>query len=167
MYNGAVAMSKAGVKYYDVHLHTAQIMTQGLTDLGWMKGNVKESVAARAFTVFFPHGLGHMLGLDVHDMENFGEEYVGYSEDFKKSTEFGLRSLRLGKELQAGYVITIEPGIYVIPELIDKRMREGAFKEFINYDLLQDHLDFGGIRLEDDYLVQEDGVRILGADNIS
>lgn len=166
MYDGAVSMSKSGVKYYDVHLHTAKIMTQGLIDLGWMKGNADEAIAAGAFTVFFPHGLGHMLGLDVHDMENFGEEYVGYSESFLKSTEFGLRSLRLGKELQEGYVITIEPGIYVIPELIEQRMREGLYTEFINYEVLQKNMDFGGIRIEDDYLVEENGVRILGSDNI-
>lgn len=166
MYDGAVDMSKAGTRYYDVHMHTARIMTEGLIDIGWMKGNVDDAIAEGAFTVFFPHGLGHMLGLDVHDMENFGEEYVGYTESFKKSTNFGLRSLRLGKELEEGYVITIEPGIYVIPELIEQRQRQGVFMDFINYDALKDNLGFGGIRLEDDYLVLSDGVRILGSDQI-
>jgi len=166
MYDGAVAMSKVGVKYLDVHLHAARIMVSGLIDIGWMRGNVDDALAVGAFTVFFPHGLGHMLGLDVHDMENFGEEYVGYTDTLKKSTEFGLRSLRLGRELQAGFVITIEPGIYMIPELISQRGREGLFKDFINYETINKNLDFGGIRIEDDYLVQESGVRILGDDTI-
>ena len=131
-----------------------------------MKGDIDQSLQERAFTVFFPHGLGHMLGLDVHDMENLGEEHVGYTDSFKKSTEFGLRSLRLGKELRTGYVITIEPGIYMIPELIAQRARQGMFKDFINYDVLEANQNFGGIRLEDDYLVQENDVRILGADNV-
>ena len=162
MYDHAAAISKAGVKYYDVHLDVARVMVRGLIELGWMKGDVDEAIASGAFTLFFPHGLGHMLGLDVHDMENFGEEYVGYTETFKKSKEFGLRSLRLGRELQKGFVITIEPGIYVIPELIAKRQSENLYTDSINYEALNKHLDFGGIRIEDDYLVENEGVRILG-----
>lgn len=162
MYDHAVDISKEGIKYYDVHLAVAKEMVKGLKELGWMKGDVEGAIDSGAFTLFFPHGLGHMLGLDVHDMENFGEEYVGYTDTFKKSTEFGLRSLRLGRKLESGFVITIEPGIYVIPELIAKRKSEGLYTDFINYELLSEHLDFGGIRIEDDYLVQKNGVRILG-----
>lgn len=166
MYDTAVELSKAGIKNYDVHISAARIMVEGLLDIGWMKGSIDDAITSGAFTVFFPHGLGHMLGLDVHDMENFGEEYVGYTESFTKSTEFGLRSLRLGKELESGYVITIEPGVYVIPELIEQRKRQGLFEDNINYQLVEQHLDFGGIRIEDDYLVMPEGVRILGSDNI-
>lgn len=167
MYDRAAEISKAGIRYYDVHLETARVMVKGLKALGWMKGDEEEAISSGAFTLFFPHGLGHMLGLDVHDMENFGEEYVGYTETFTKSTEFGLKSLRLGRELQSGFVITIEPGIYVIPELIAKRKSENLYKDFINYELLEKHLSFGGVRIEDDYLIREDEARILGQDSLS
>ena len=127
-----------------------------------MKGNPKEAVAAGAHSLFFPHGLGHMIGMDVHDMENLGEIYVGYAKPEDKSKEFGLKSLRLGKTLETGFCLTIEPGIYVIPELIDKFQAEGLHKSFINYEVVNRHRDFGGIRLEDDFLVTDDGCRRLG-----
>ena len=112
--------------------------------------------------MFFQCGLGHLIGLDVHDMENFGEEYIGYTVDLKKSDEFGLKSLRLGKALQEGYTVTIEPGLYLIPELMDKKKAEGLHRDFINYDLLEKFRDFGGIRLEDNFVIRKDGAELLG-----
>jgi Xaa-Pro aminopeptidase len=161
-YEQAVELCKSGSYFRDIHLATARKMSEGLKELGWMKGNIDEAVAAGAHTLFFQHGLGHMLGLDVHDMENLGEEYVGYTEDYVKSTDFGLRSLRLGKQLETGNVFTIEPGIYLIPQLIVKFRAEGKFKEFINYDKVWENKNFGGIRLEDDYVLESNGVRKLG-----
>jgi len=155
-------MSKPDIYYRDVHLEAARVITQGLKDMGWMKGNVEAAVAAGAHTLFFQHGLGHMMGLDVHDMENLGEVNVGYDETIQKSTEFGLRSLRLGRQLQAGNVITIEPGLYVIPELIDKFEAEGKHSDYINYDVVNKNRDAGGIRIENDYVVTADGVEVLG-----
>ena len=115
--------------------------------------------------MFFPHGLGHLIGLDVHDMENFGEEHIGYTSTLKKSTQFGLKSLRLGKELDAGNVITIEPGIYFIPELIDKFGAEKKFVDFIDYNLLETYRNTGGIRIEDDFHITNNGAVMLGGDN--
>lgn len=162
MYREGAERSKVGVRYLDVHLHTAKVLVDGLKDIGLMKGNTEEAVAAGAHAIFFPHGLGHMMGLDVHDMENFGEEFIGYTDTLKKSTQFGLRSLRLGKELESGNVITIEPGIYFIPELIDKFEAEGKFKDFINYDVLNSKRNLGGIRIEDDFLITDTGIEMLG-----
>ncbi|MCB0839528.1 MAG: M24 family metallopeptidase, partial [Bacteroidetes bacterium] len=115
-----------------------------------------------AHALFFPHGLGHMMGLDVHDMEDLGEQYVGYTDTMTKSSQFGLKSLRLGRELKPGFVLTIEPGIYFIPALIDKWKSEGLHADFINYSALESYRDFGGIRIEDDYLITENGRRLLG-----
>lgn len=163
-YNQAVSMIAPGVKFLDLHLAACKKLVEGLTALGWMKGNAEEAVAAGAHTLFFQCGLGHMIGLDVHDMENLGEHYVGYGVGQKKSTVFGLKSLRLGRALEVGYCVTIEPGIYVIPALIDKFKSEGLYQDFINYEILNKHRDFGGIRVEDDYVVTEDGYRKLGDD---
>jgi len=127
-----------------------------------MKGDVKEAVAAGAHALFFQCGLGHMLGLDVHDMENLGEQYVGYTDDLKKSTVFGLKSLRLGKPLETDFVITVEPGLYFIPELMDMWKAENKHASFINYNKLDAFRNFGGIRIEDDVLVTATGNRILG-----
>jgi Xaa-Pro aminopeptidase len=127
-----------------------------------MKGDAQEAVAAGAHTLFFQCGLGHMMGLDVHDMENLGEAYVGYTEDLKKSTEFGLKSLRLGRALEAGFVLTVEPGLYFIPELIDLWTAEKKHAQFINYTKVQEFKGFGGIRIEDDYLITKTGSRLLG-----
>jgi len=127
-----------------------------------MKGDITDAVAQGATALFFPHGLGHQIGLDVHDMEDLGEDYVGYSEHIKRSELFGTAYLRLGRELEEGFVLTVEPGIYFIPELIDQWQSEGKFKEFINYEKLAAYRDFSGIRIEDNVLITENGHRVLG-----
>jgi len=153
---------RPAVPYRDIHRDAARIITLGLMDLGLMKGNVEEAVDAGAHAMFFPHGLGHMMGLDVHDMEGLGENHVGYSEEIKRSDQFGTAYLRLGKRLESGYVITVEPGIYFIPALIDRWRSEGKFTEYINYEKVELYKDFGGIRIEDDILVTDIGSRVLG-----
>lgn len=158
----SIAVSRPGILYRDVHLNAARIIAEGLKDVGLMKGDVAEAVALGAHALFFPHGLGHMLGLDVHDMENIGEKYVGYDHTMSRSTQFGLSALRMAKKLEPGYVVTDEPGIYFIPALIDQWRAESRFTEFINYDLLETYKDFGGIRIEDDILITQDGCRVLG-----
>jgi len=165
MYTEAASISNAGMKYVDIHLHAARVLVDGLKDIGLMKGDTHEAVNEGAHAMFFQHGLGHLMGLDVHDMENFGEENIGYSDAVKKSTQFGLKSLRLGKELEVGNVITIEPGIYFIPELIDKFQAENRFEVFINYDKLNGLRDLGGIRIEDDFLITADGAHMLGGNS--
>lgn len=159
----AIAALKPGVPYRDIHLLAATKITEGLKGIGLMKGNTADAVAEGAHALFFPHGLGHMMGLDVHDMEDLGENFVGYTDQIKRSEQFGLRSLRLGRELEPGFVLTVEPGIYFIPELIQKWQTEGIATEFINYEALSDYLDFGGVRIEDDVLITEDGYSVLGA----
>ncbi|WP_335965464.1 M24 family metallopeptidase [Galbibacter sp. PAP.153] len=160
----AVQMLQPGTLFKAVHLAACTEIVEGLTNLGLMRGNAEAAVEAGAHTLFYPHGLGHMIGLDVHDMENLGEEYVGYDTTVKKSKEFGLKSLRLGKSLKQGFVVTIEPGIYFIPELFHHwKSTNHPCSEFLNYDKISSYLDFGGIRIEDEYLVHEDGGRLLGA----
>lgn len=154
---------KPGIPYRDIHLQAARIMADGLKDLGLMKGDMDAAVAEGAHALFFPHGLGHMLGLDVHDMEDLGEAYVGYSDTIKRSEQFGLSALRLGRELEPGFVLTVEPGLYFIPELIDQWQQTGKFKAFINYDKVAAYRDFSGVRIEDNVLITEGGARILGA----
>lgn len=153
---------KPGVKYKDVHLLAAKKMTEGLKELDLMKGDADEAVAAGAHTLFFPHGLGHMMGLDVHDMEDLGEDYVGYSDTVKRSDQFGTAYLRLGRELEQGFVITVEPGCYFIPELIDKWKAEKKYTDFINYDKVESYKDFGGVRIEDDVLITDKSFSVLG-----
>ncbi len=160
--NAATAMAKPGITYQQVHLHCAKVIASGLKDLGLMTGNVDEAVAAGAHAFFFPHGLGHMMGLDVHDMENLGQMYVGYDEVTRPIDQFGTAYLRMGRRLEPGFVITNEPGIYFIPELYEKWKKEGRHTGFINYDKVKEYLDFGGIRLEDDILITEGGARVLG-----
>lgn len=162
----AIEAVKPGMNFRDIHLQAAFNIVSGLNEIGLMHGNPEDAVNYGAHTLFFPHGLGHMLGLDVHDMEGLGEDYVGYDESVQRSDEFGLKYLRLAKTLQPGYVFTIEPGIYFIPELIDMWKEENKFGEFINYDMVLDYKDFGGIRIEDDILVTEDGYRVLGSNPI-
>jgi len=159
----AINAVKPEISNKEIHLNAARDIAAGLIDLGLMFGNPDEAVNAGAHTLFFPHGLGHMLGLDVHDMEGLGEEYVGYDETVERSEEFGLKYLRFAKALQVGNVFTIEPGIYFIPELIDKWKTQNHLTEFINYDMLEEYKDFGGIRIEDDVIVTEDGGRVLGS----
>ena len=158
----SIASLKPGITYRSVHLEAARIIAEGLRDLGLMKGDMNAAVAAGAHALFFPHGLGHMIGLDVHDMEDLGEDLVGYDETVKRSDQFGLAYLRLGRELKNGFVITVEPGIYFIPELIDQWKAEGKFKDFLNYDKIESYKDFGGIRIEDNVLINESGHQILG-----
>jgi Xaa-Pro aminopeptidase len=157
-----IAAMKPGIPYRDIHLLAARIIATGLKDLGLMTGDVDEAVAQGAHALFFPHGLGHMMGMDVHDMEGLGENYVGYDDEVQRSDQFGLAFLRLGRRLQPGFVLTDEPGIYFIPSLIDLWRKEGKFKEFINYDRVETYKDFGGIRIEDDILITDDGYRVLG-----
>ena len=157
-----IPMMKPGVKYFDIHMQACRIITQGLQDLGIMKGNIEDSLANGAHAMFMPHGLGHMMGLDVHDMEDLGQIYVGYDEKIRPVDQFGTAYLRLGKELKPGFVLTDEPGCYFIPELIDKWYKEGINKEFINFDKVNEYRDFGGIRIEDDILITETGSKILG-----
>jgi Xaa-Pro aminopeptidase len=160
--NDSIEAIKPGVKNIDIHLKAASIISDGLKNLGLMKGDTNEAVKKGAHALFFPHGLGHMMGLDVHDMENLGEDLVGYDKEVKRSDQFGLAYLRLGKKLQPGYVLTIEPGIYFIPELIRSWQKEKKFEEFIDYNRLGDYIEFGGIRIEDNIVVTEDGHKIIG-----
>ncbi|MFP4082696.1 MAG: aminopeptidase P family protein [Candidatus Aminicenantes bacterium] len=153
---------KPGVRFRDIHIKASKIITSGLKDLGMIKGEVEEAVKQGAHALFFPHGLGHMVGLDVHDMENLGEDLVGYDEKTKRSDQFGLAYLRFARELHPGFVMTVEPGIYFIPALIDKWASEKRFTQFIDYEKVDGYRDFGGIRIEDNVLVTEDGYRVLG-----
>ncbi|NHZ86966.1 MAG: M24 family metallopeptidase [Planctomycetia bacterium] len=158
----AIKAIKPGVKYLDIHLLTARIIAEGLKKLGLMKGDVDSAVKAGAHALFFPHGLGHMMGLDVHDMEDLGENYIGYDDKIKRSDQFGLAYLRFAKELQVGHVITVEPGIYFIPQLIKQWQSENKFEEFINYKKVNEYIGFGGVRIEDNILVTKTGYRVLG-----
>lgn len=153
---------KPGVSYKEVHLKCALIIAEGLKSLGLMKGDMKEAVNQGAHAMFFPHGLGHLLGLDVHDLENFGENNFGYDSKIKRSSQFGLKSLRFAKKLVPGIVLTVEPGIYFIPELIDKWKAEKKFTNFINYKKVEEYRKAGGIRIEDDVVVTSKGSRVLG-----
>ncbi len=158
----AIKTAGPGISNRDLHLGACKIIASGLKDLGFMKGDVDEAVAAGAHALFMPHGLGHMMGLDVHDMEALGENYVGYNDEVKRSTQFGLRSLRFALPYKPGHVFTVEPGIYFIPELVAKWKGEGLHREFINYEKVETYLDFGGIRIEDDVLITPSGSRMLG-----
>ncbi|MCE4566597.1 aminopeptidase P family protein [Maribellus sp. CM-23] len=160
--NTATALSKPGVTYLSVHLAACEVLAAGLKDLGLMKGDVKEAVKNGAHAMFLPHGLGHMMGLDVHDMEDLGQIHVGYDDEIRPVDQFGTAYLRMGKRLKPGYVITNEPGCYFIPALIDKWQAEGINKDFINFDKVNEYRDFGGIRLEDDILITENGAEIIG-----
>jgi Xaa-Pro aminopeptidase len=153
---------KPGVSYKDVHLKCALVIAEGLKALGFMKGDMKEAVKEGAHALFFPHGVGHLLGLDVHDLENYGENNFGYDSKVKRSSQFGLKSLRYAKKLVPGIVLTVEPGIYFIPELIDKWKAEKKFTNFINYKKVESFRTAGGIRIEDDALVTGSGSRVLG-----
>ncbi len=162
----AIDFAHPGTTYKEVHLNVCKVLAQGLKDLGLMKGNVDEAVAAGAHALFMPHGLGHMMGLDVHDMEDLGQIYVGYDDEIRPSSQFGLASLRMGRRLQEGFVITDEPGCYFIPALIDKWRAEKMHTDFLNYDAIDTFKDFGGIRLEDDILITKEGSRFLGQKRI-
>ena len=158
----AIEAIKPGNTNKDVHMLAVETIANGLKDLGIMKGNISMAVEKGAHALFMPHGLGHMLGLDVHDMEDLGENFVGYDDEVKRSEIFGTAFLRLGRRYQPGFVLTVEPGCYFIPQLIEKWRSEKRFTDYINYDKVSDYLDFGGIRIEDDILVTETGCRVLG-----
>ncbi len=151
-----------GIAYLDVHLAVCQTLVESLQDLGLMRGDPRQAVAAGAHALFMPHGLGHMLGLDVHDMEDLGEDHVGYDDDVRRSTQFGTSGLRLGRKLQENFTLTVEPGIYFIPRLIEQWKESAHHAEVINYARLTEYPDFGGIRLEDDILITREGNRLLG-----
>ena len=160
-------VAKPGVKYADVHFAVCRLMTDRLKELGLMKGDTEEAVRAGAHAMFLPHGLGHTMGMDVHDMEGLGQIYVGFDEETRPNLEqFGTNCLRMGRKLEPGFVVTDEPGIYFIPHLIDLWKKEGHCKEFLNFDLLETYKDFGGIRIEDDLLITEDGCRFMGSKRI-
>lgn len=158
----SINAAKTGVRYLDVHLGAAKIITEGLKQIGLMKGNTEEAVAAGAHALFFPHGLGHMIGLDVHDLEGLGENNVGYDSTVQRSKQFGTAYLRMARALEPGFVITVEPGIYFIPELIDMWQGEGKHTDFICYDKLDPYRNFTGIRIEDNVLITNDGPVVLG-----
>ena len=160
-HNAAIEALKPGINFKEIHFTAARLIFDGLKDLGFTKGNTEEALEVGAHALFFPCGTGHLMGLDVHDMENLGEQYIGYAGQ-PKSTQFGLKSLRLGRELQPGYVVTIEPGIYFIPELIDLWKGQNKFTDFINYEKVEKYRDFGGTRNEEDILITETGHKILG-----
>jgi len=148
--------------FREVHLHAAHVLTDRLIDIGLMKGDPDAAVEVGAHALFFPHGLGHMLGLDTHDMENLGEDVVGYAPDQERSDQFGLHTLRLARPLKPGFAVTVEPGCYFIPSLIEQWSGTNRHSDFINYDVVSDFVGIGGIRIEDDVLVTQDGARVLG-----
>lgn len=160
--NHATSLIKAGVTYQSIHMEACKVLASHLKDLGLMKGNIDDAVRAGAHAMFMPHGLGHQMGLDVHDMEDLGQIYVGYDNITRPIDQFGTAYLRLGKELREGFVLTNEPGCYFIPALIDQWRAEKTNAEFINFDAVEKYKDFGGIRLEDDILVTKEGNRLMG-----
>ena len=160
-------VARPGVRYMDVHFAVCRMMTERLKELGLMRGDTDEAVRAGAHAMFLPHGLGHMMGMDVHDMEGLGQIHVGFDDETRpRLDQFGTNALRMGRRLEPGFVLTDEPGIYFIPALIDEWRASGHCREFINFDLLETYKDFGGIRIEDDVLVTGDGCRFLGSKRI-
>ena len=159
-------VARPGVKWWDVHFDVCRLMTNRLKELGLMKGDTEEALRAGAHALFLPHGLGHMMGMDVHDMEGLGQTNVGYDDEVRPSSQFGTASLRFARKLEPGFVVTDEPGIYFIPDLIDLWKREGHNAEFLNFEEIEKFKDFGGIRIEDDVLITENGCRFLGEQRI-
>ena len=160
-------VAKPGVKYMDVHFAVCRLMTERLKEIGLMRGDVDEAVHAGAHAMFLPHGLGHMMGMDVHDMEGLDQINVGFDEETRPMlNQFGTNALRMGRRLEEGFVVTDEPGIYFIPALIDDWRKSGHCAEYLNFDMLETYKDFGGIRIEDDVLITKDGCRFLGKDRI-
>jgi Xaa-Pro aminopeptidase len=158
----AIQAIKPGKSFLEVHMTAARVIASGLKEMGLMKGDTGEAVQNGAHALFFPHGIGHMIGLDVHDMEDVGEDFVGYDHEFKRSEQFGTAYLRIARRLQEGFTVTVEPGIYFIGQLIDKWRNEGRYRDFINYDAVEKFRGFGGIRIEDNVLVTAKGSRIIG-----
>jgi Xaa-Pro aminopeptidase len=158
----AIAGARPGVSNRDIHYLACKIIATGMKDLGLMKGDIDEAVASGAHTLFMPHGIGHMLGLDVHDMEALGENYIGYNDDIKRSEQFGTAFLRFALPYKPGHVFTVEPGCYFIPQLISLWKSEGKFKDFLNFSKIESFLPIGGIRIEDNVLITEKGHKVLG-----
>ncbi|OGU59206.1 MAG: Xaa-Pro aminopeptidase [Ignavibacteria bacterium RBG_13_36_8] len=158
----AIGMMKPGIPFRDCHFAACKIIVTGMKELGYMRGNIDDALKAGAHALFMPHGLGHMLGLDVHDMENLGENYVGYDDEFKRSKQFGTAYLRMAKRLHEGHVMTVEPGIYFIPELIEQWKADKKYADFIDFEKVSKDVGIGGFRVEDDILVTETGSRVLG-----
>ncbi len=161
-YKRALELARPGITYMQVHLEACKVIFNGMKELGLAKGSTDEAVQEGAHALFFPCGLGHMMGMDVHDMENLGQNYVGYDQEVQPLTRFGIKSLRMGRRLRPGYVMTDEPGIYFIPQLIDRWRAEGLHKDFLCFDAIEKYKDFGGLRIEDDILITEQGSRFLG-----
>lgn len=159
--NASIDMAKPGITYKSVHRNAYRIIFEGLRDLGLVTGNTEEALEAGVPGLFMPHGLGHAMGIDVHDMEDLGETLVGYDDEITRDTLFGYASLRFGKRLEVGHVVTVEPGIYFVPQLIAKWKREKTCADFIRFDRLEDYLDFGGIRLEDDIVITPSGCELV------
>lgn len=162
----ALTAARPGVRWWDVHMDVCRLMTDRLKQLGLMRGDTEEAVRAGAHALFLPHGLGHMMGMDVHDMEGLGQTYVGYDDETRPSSQFGTASLRFARRLEEGFVVTDEPGIYFIPDLIDLWRAEGTNAQFLCFDEIEKYKDFGGIRIEDDVLITATGCRFLGKDRI-
>lgn len=162
----ALSKAKPGVRWYDVHMDVCRLITNSLKELGLMKGDTEEAVQNGAHALFLPHGLGHMMGIDVHDMEDLGQTNVGYDDEIRPSSQFGLASLRMARKLQKGFVVTDEPGIYFIPDLIDYWKANHINEDFLNFSVIEKYKDFGGIRIEDDVLITDNGARFLGKDRI-
>lgn len=162
----ALEVARPGVRWYDVHMDVCRLMTDRLKEIGLMRGDTEEAVRAGAHAMFLPHGLGHMMGMDVHDMEGLGQEYVGFDEETRPSAQFGTNCLRMGRRLEENFVVTDEPGIYFIPALIDDWRASGHCKDFLDFDMFETYKDFGGIRIEDDIVITKDGCRFLGNDRI-
>ena len=163
----ALDVAKPGVRWWDVHFDVCRLMTNRLTELGLMKGDTEAALRAGAHALFLPHGLGHMMGMDVHDMEGLGQTYVGFDDETRPNLDqFGTNCLRMGRRLEEGFVVTDEPGIYFIPDLIDLWRSQHTYDDFINFDKVEEYKDFGGIRIEDDVLITADGCRFLGKDRI-
>ncbi len=158
----SIRVARPGMSNLDLHLGACRIIAESLKELGLMKGDMEEAVSRGAHALFMPHGLGHMMGLDVHDMEALGEDYIGYNDKVKRSDQFGLAFLRFALPYKPGHVFTVEPGIYFIPQLIGQWKSEGKFREYINYSKVEGFLDFGGVRIEDDVLITEKGSKLLG-----
>ena len=161
-----LSQAKPGVRWWDVHMAVCTLMTERLKELGLMKGNTEDAVRAGAHALFLPHGLGHMMGMDVHDMEGLGQIYVGFDEETRPSTQLGTNALRFGRRLEVGHVVTDEPGIYFIPALIDDWQKNGINAEYLNFDKINEYRDFGGVRIEDDVLITPNGCRFLGKERI-
>ena len=158
----AIQAIRPGIEFRDIHTLACRVLTTGLKQIGLMTGDVEASVAEGAHALFMPAGLGHMMGLDVHDMEDLGEDYVGYTDTIKRSTQFGANKLRLARKLEPGFVLTVEPGVYFISRLMEQWKVSGKFDAFIDFKKVEAYKGFGGVRIEDDVLVTESGCRILG-----